>query len=91
MARKKYWTNTRNGNPNGKWYFDAHFNAGENKSLTLIDSTKTHSSDQWYTLTIVAANDSMTSYVNGAKELSGKIEFAPFDSSKTSFGFPPEL
>ena len=74
-------------NQNGKWYFDAHFNAGENKSLTLIDSTKTHISNQWYTLMVVVANDSMTSYVNGAKELSGKIEFAPFDSGKASFGF----
>ncbi len=74
-------------NEKNQWYFDAHLNAGENNSLTLIDSTLTHNSDQWYTLTVVAANGTMTTYVNGIKELGGNIEFTPFNSGKASLGF----
>jgi len=86
VSGKRLMFETRINNM-GKWYFDAHLNTGENKSLTLIDSTFIHNCDQWYTLTVIAANGTMTTYVNGMKELSGKIEFTPFISGKASFGF----
>ena len=73
---------------NGKeWYFDAHLNAGEKGSLTLKDSSLTHPTDKWYTISVVCANGHMATYVNGQKELSGNVEFDPFDSGKASFGF----
>ena len=74
-------------NQSGMWYFDAHLNAGENRSLTLIDSTLTHNSDRWYTASVVASGNTITTYINGTRELSGKIEFTPFVSGKASLGF----
>ncbi len=74
-------------NQRKEWYFDVHFNSGVNVSRTLIDSTLIHLSDKWYTLSVVAANGVMTSYVNGVKELCGSIEFSAFDSGKASLGF----
>lgn len=74
-------------NERGEWYFDAHFNAGDMGSKTLMDSTLTHPCDRWYTVAVVAANGTLTTYVDGKMELSGPLRFTPFDSGRTSVGF----
>jgi hypothetical protein len=67
------------------WYFDSFICAGGNK-LALIDSTLTHPLNKWYHVAFVVDNGNLTSYVNGKKELSGKIEMTPLTTGKMSIG-----
>ncbi len=72
--------------PRGEWYFDAHTNSGELGSRTLKDSTLLHPCGEWYTVTVVYGKGTVTSYVNGVKELSGELGYAPFTDGRASFG-----
>lgn len=68
------------------WYLDAHIRSG-NERLTLIDSTLLHPLNQWYHVAAVFENETLATYVNGKKELEGKIgSFKPVESGKTSIG-----
>ncbi len=72
-----------------EWYFDVHFNSGEGRAQgrTLIDSTLTHPSDRWYTVTMVNYRDGMSSYVDGVLQLAGAIESEPLPGGGLSIGY----
>lgn len=67
------------------WYFDSFIATGES-SQVLIDKEKLHASDEWHHVAFVIDNGNLTSYVNGVKELTGKMELTPFQNGQTSFG-----
>jgi hypothetical protein len=67
------------------WYFDAFLKAGEQQK-TLIDSTLVHPSNQWYHVAFVIDHGQLTTYINGKKELEGKIPMTPLLTGKTSIG-----
>jgi len=67
------------------WYFDAFIKAGTERH-TLIDSTLVHPHDQWYHVAFVVNHGQLTTYINGKKELEGKINMSAFYSGKTSIG-----
>lgn len=67
------------------WYFDAHLNSHGTKK-TLIDSTKVHSSNQWYHVAFVVNNGLLTTYINGKPELSDSTQLSPFSEGITSIG-----
>jgi hypothetical protein len=76
--------------PGGEWYLDTFLKnsdtAKSNKGLTLIDSSLLHPSDTWHWAALVYDGTTMTSYVNGKKELEGKIRFPPVTSGKLAVG-----
>ena len=67
------------------WYFDAFIKVG-NERHTLIDSTLIHPHNQWYHVAFVVNRGQLTTYINGKKELEGKINMTAFFSGKTSIG-----
>ena len=67
------------------WYFDG-FAKSEEQACTLIDSTLLHPLDKWYHVAYTVDNGKLTTYVNGEKELNGKIDFIPLSKGKTSVG-----
>ncbi len=72
---------------NAQWYFDGFLKNGKtNKGVTLIDSTKLHPANRWYWAALVYDGKKMYSYINGKKELEGKIDFPQMTKGKISLG-----
>lgn len=67
------------------WYFDAFISTGEEK-CTLIDPERLHPLNEWYHIAYVINNGLLETYVNGIKELEGKIVMSPVNGNKTSIG-----
>jgi hypothetical protein len=67
------------------WYFDAFVKAGTERH-TLIDSTLIHPHNQWYHAAFTVNHGQLTTYINGKKELEGKINMSAFYTGKTSIG-----
>lgn len=74
--------------PGRTWYFDAFVNLGtpdptpENPepvrlSAVLIDEQLTHPTDRWYTLSLVASAEGLTSYVNGERQCHSELAWMP--------------
>jgi hypothetical protein len=73
-------------NSKKQWYPDLYMKS-DDKSLTLVDSTKTHPVNEWATIKLDYRNNQMKGYVNDVEELSGEIEYFPVgDSAKVSLG-----
>jgi hypothetical protein len=69
----------------GQWWLDTYVRSGKS-ALTLIDSTKTHSANAWHHVAFTVDDGKLTSYVDGQKELEGKIDFTPALSGKAAIG-----
>lgn len=67
------------------WYFDAFVNQGD-EQCALIDPALLHPLDQWYHIAYVIDRGKLVSYVNGKKELEGRIVLTPLKGDKTSIG-----
>jgi hypothetical protein len=72
------------------WYFDGYIKSGES-DLTLLDPDLLHPLNQWYHVAYVCDNGHLSTYVNGKKELEGKIEVLPIATGKTSIGVRQNL
>lgn len=70
---------------NDSWYLDTYMKSGQ-IGQTLVDSTRLHPLTKWYHIAFVANNGAMNAFVNGIKELEGKIPFTPFTVGQTSIG-----
>jgi hypothetical protein len=72
--------------PEGRWALDTYLADGLHK-LPLLDRTLLHSSDAWHWVALHYDGHRMTSYVDGQKELSGEVAFAPTQpAGETSIG-----
>lgn len=67
------------------WALDAFLfsSAGQ---LALFDATKLHPADRWTWVAMSYKDGVLTSFVNGEKELEGKVNFPVMGSGKTSVG-----
>lgn len=73
-------------NDRKQWYLDAYIKS-EKSQFTLIDETKVHPINEWAHAAITYQNGEFISYVNGEKELTGKVEYLPIPAdAKTSIG-----
>ena len=71
-----------------EWYFDGFLKTDIDQK-TLIDATKTHSTDQWMHAAVTYKDNIFTSYVNGEQELDTTITYTSkvFNTSgKASIG-----
>jgi len=75
-------------NGKGGWWLDTFLvSAGKSQGVTLIDPQRVHPTNRWYWAALRYDGKTMTSYVNGVKELTGEIALAPFGADgKMSLG-----
>ena len=70
----------------GRWALDTYLADGDHK-LPLLDATLLHSCDAWHWVALHYDGRHMTSYVDGKKELTGEVAFAPMQpAGETSIG-----
>lgn len=67
------------------WYFDAFIKVAD-QNCTLIEPKLHHPLDKWYHVAYVIDNGKLTTFINGEKELEGKIIMSPLKGDKTSIG-----
>ncbi|MFT7033072.1 MAG: hypothetical protein ACJA2S_001573 [Cyclobacteriaceae bacterium] len=67
------------------WYFDG-FTATGDSGKALIDEGLLHPVGQWYHVAFVVGPESLTTFVNGKKELSETYSFNLIESGRTSIG-----
>lgn len=73
-------------NDQQQWYLDAYIKS-ELSQHTLIDATKVHRVGQWYHAAITYQAREFISYVNGAPELQGEVDYLPIAAqANTSLG-----
>jgi len=72
-------------NKSQRWSLDS-FLASGNPGLPLLDTTLTHPAGQWQHIAVVYENRTVTNYINGVKELTGKVEFSPIPDGQISIG-----
>ena len=63
-------------NEQHQWYLDAYIKS-EKSQFTLIDPNKTHPVGEWVHVAVTYSQGVFTSYVNGIKELEGKVDYLP--------------
>lgn len=67
------------------WYFDG-FAASRGLKLALAKEELLHPLEQWYHVAFVVTPTSLTTYVNGKKELKEDYTFYPIEKGQTSIG-----
>lgn len=67
------------------WSLDTFLLCGESRH-TLLDRTKLHPAGKWAWAALVYDGKQMASYVNGVKELEGKVAFTPMADGRMSLG-----
>ncbi|ROQ20422.1 concanavalin A-like lectin/glucanase superfamily protein [Marinimicrobium koreense] len=73
-------------NDQQQWYLDG-FLKSERDALTLIDETLVHPVNQWHHAALTFDGTTMRTYVNGALELEGTVDFEPIGTlARTSIG-----
>jgi hypothetical protein len=70
---------------NAGWALDTFLYTPQSQ-CALLDRTKLHPADRWTWVAMVYENGNMTSYVDGQKELEGKVAFVPMTDGKISLG-----
>jgi hypothetical protein len=71
------------------WCLDTYLfsdRLGVTNDLTLRDTHRLHPNGKWTWVALVYDGKKMSHYVNGVKELQGKIAFPPMTSGSISFG-----
>lgn len=71
--------------PAGQWALDAFLLAG-NSRRALLDEKRLHPAGRWHWVALRYDGHRMESFVDGAKELEGLVEFAPMKPGRTSIG-----
>ena len=76
--------------PDHSWCLDTYLRM-EAPGLTLIDRAKTHPGGRWHAASLTYDGKTMTSYVDGVRELSGEVVFEPLKAGRTSIGVRQNL
>jgi hypothetical protein len=71
---------------NGKWALDTFLLASPEVRLTLLDREQLHPPERWQWVALTFDGETMAHYVNGKKELEGKIAFTPMTNGRMSLG-----
>lgn len=71
--------------PAGRWYADT-FIRSNGAEVPLNDPSLLHDLEQWHTLALVCDGREMAQYVDGRRELSAPINYAPQGLAQVSLG-----
>jgi hypothetical protein len=66
--------------PQGEWSLDTFLRTNASQRA-LLDETKRHPADRWYWVALRYENGTMTSFINGQKELEGAVTFTPMHAA----------
>jgi hypothetical protein len=72
--------------PASEWTLDTFLFVSPDVRLTLLDREKLHAADQCHWVALAFDGETMAHYVNGRKELKGKIAFRPMTSGRMAIG-----
>ena len=67
--------------PDRTWCLDTYLRM-EAPGLTLLDRAKTHPAGRWHAASLTYDGKTMTSYVDGVRELSGEVVFEPLKAGR---------
>lgn len=71
----------------GTWALDSFLYSVESKGRrVLLDPAKRHAADRWTWVAMVYDGKTLSSYVNGVKELEGEVNFPPTVAGRVSLG-----
>lgn len=76
--------------PGSSWCLDS-FLRHSDLSRTLIDRQLAHPAGSWHVVALAYDGTTMTQYVDGVRELSGDVGFAPLGAGRTSIGVRQNL
>jgi hypothetical protein len=71
--------------PEPRWSLDTYLRSAP-AALTLLDRSVTHPAGRWHVVTLSYDGRTMSHWVDGVRELSGAIAFAPLGRGRTSVG-----
>lgn len=70
----------------GGWWLDTFLSQVGKTGKPLIDPQRIHKTNTWHWVALRFDGKTMTSFVDGVKELEGTVEFAPMGAGKISLG-----
>lgn len=72
----------------GGWWLDTFLRGGAptDKGLTLIDPKRVHPTDRWFWVALRYDGSHMADFVDGTKELEGRIVYPPLGDGTISIG-----
>ena len=73
-------------NQAGEWWLDTFLKPLEGNGLPLIDPKKVHRAGRWYWAALRYDGKTMSSFVNGEKELEGELALEPMARGEASVG-----
>jgi len=76
--------------PDHSWALDTYLRM-EAPGLALLDKARTHPGGAWHASALTYDGKTMTSYVDGVKELSGDVRFEPLKAGKIAIGVRQNL
>ena len=71
--------------PDGAWALDTYLHSGESR-LTLLDRRVTQPAGRWHVATLSYDGTTMAHSIDGVRQLSGAVAFAPLGAGRTSIG-----
>lgn len=71
--------------PGARWALDTYLRSGD-AALTLLDRTLAHAAATWHVAALTWDGRTMAHYVDGRRELSGRVAFTPLGAGRTSIG-----
>ena len=71
--------------PDALWCLDSFLKSGD-AALTLIDRTAAHRTGEWHAVALTFDGTTMTHYVDGVREASGRVAFTPLGPGRMSLG-----
>lgn len=69
-----------------EWALDTFLFDSPQSRLTLLDRAKVHSTDEWHWVALTYDGETMAHYVDGVRELEGKLAFRAMAQGKMSLG-----
>jgi len=69
-----------------EWALDTFLFDSPESRLTLLDRAKPHRAGEWHWVALTYDGETMTQYVDGVRELDGKLAFRAMSPGKTSLG-----
>lgn len=71
--------------PGDQWALDTFLRDGAG-NLTLLDRSLAHPAGVWHAAALTFDGETMTHFVNGKRELTGKVGFGPMTAGRVSIG-----
>jgi Concanavalin A-like lectin/glucanases superfamily len=68
-----------------KWFLDTFIKSGSS-DCTLYSENFVHDVNKWHHIALIYENGVMQDFVNGKKELEGKVDFIPIEDGNVSIG-----